>query len=147
MRNTGKGFVEISPTAGAAFSKPIAARGAAFGDLDNDGDTDIVIGVLNDAPLILRNDGTKNHWLGISLQGSKANRAGLGARVTVKQTDGRQQTFDVSRAGSYISSHDPRLIVGLGADGAVAEVITRWPGGRAQKIVKPQLDRYHIVRE
>ena len=147
MRNTGKGFVEVSPTAGAAFSKPLAARGAAFGDLDNDGDTDIVIGVLNDAPVILRNDGTKNHWLGISLQGSKANREGLGARVTVKETSGRQQIFDVSRAGSYISSHDPRIIAGLGADGAVAEVEIRWPGGRIQKIVKPQVDRYLAVKE
>jgi hypothetical protein len=147
MRNTGKGFVEVSPTAGAAFSKPVAARGAAFGDLDNDGDTDCVIGVLQDAPVILRNDGTKNHWLGISLQGGKANRDGLGARIKVKESSGRQQIFDVSRAGSYISSHDPRIIIGLGAGGAVAEVEIRWPGGGVQKIVKPQVDRYLAVKE
>ena len=61
MRNTGKGFVNISSTAGAAFSVPIAARGAAFGDLNNDGQMDIVISELNAAPIVLRNNGTKNH--------------------------------------------------------------------------------------
>ena len=57
------------------------------------------------------------------------------------------QLFDVSRAGSYISSHDPRIIAGLGADGAVAEIAIHWPGGRMQKIVKSQIDCYHVVRE
>jgi hypothetical protein len=147
MRNTGKGFVEVSPTAGAAFLKPVAARGAACGDLDNDGDTDIVIGVLNDAPVILRNDGAKNRWLGLALQGNKSNREGLGARVTVKQADGRQQIFDVSRAGSYISSHDPRLLIGLGADATPPEITVRWPGGDIQTVAKPQIDRYIIVKQ
>src|SRR6266849_4567672 len=106
MRNTGKGFVNVSATAGAAFNKPLAARGAAFGDLNNDGQIDIVIGELNGAPIILRNNGTKNHWLGIRLVGAKSDRDGIGAHVTVTDNSGRRQSFDVSAAGSYLSSND-----------------------------------------
>ncbi|MFN2514137.1 MAG: FG-GAP repeat domain-containing protein, partial [Pyrinomonadaceae bacterium] len=83
MRNTGKGFVNVSATAGAALNNPIAGRGAAFGDLNNDGQVDVAIAVLDGPPLILRNMGTRNHWLGISLAGSKSNRSGIGARLTV----------------------------------------------------------------
>src|SRR4029078_4926710 len=65
LRNLVSSFTNVSATAGPAFNQPIVARGAAFGDLDNDGQLDVVIGVLNDAPIILHNGGTKNHWLGI----------------------------------------------------------------------------------
>src|SRR5712692_4267021 len=106
MRNTSKSFVNVSATAGAAFNLPIVARGAAFGDLNNDGQIDIVIGELNGAPLILRNDGTKNHWLGIRLIGTKSNRDGIGARIIVTDNSGRRQIFDVSAAGSYLSAND-----------------------------------------
>src|ERR1051325_8140629 len=82
MRNTGKGFVNVSNTAGQPFLNPVAARGAAFGDLDNDGDTDIVVAVLDGSPLILRNDGTKNHWLGLQLS-ADGKRTAYGARVRV----------------------------------------------------------------
>ena len=147
LRNIGAGFVNVSPTAGAAFAQPLAARGAAFGDLDNDGDTDVVIGVLNAAPVLLRNEGAKNHWLGVSLLGDKSNRQGLGARLTVTESDGRKQIFDVSGAGSYLASNDPRVLIGLGAEGTVVEIAIRWPGGRVQKILKPNIDRYLMVKE
>jgi hypothetical protein len=81
-------FVNVSASAGASFNQPYAARGAAFGDLDNDGDTDIIMGVTDGAPLILRNDGTKNHWLGLSLSGAKSHRSGTGARVVVTDSTG-----------------------------------------------------------
>src|SRR5205807_251980 len=115
MRNMGKGFVDVSATAGPAFNLPIVARGAAFGDLNNDGQVDVVVGVLDGSPLILRNNGTKNHWLGIRLVGSKSNRDGSGARVVVTDTNDRRQIFDVSSAGSYLSSSDSQIIAGLGA--------------------------------
>ncbi|HEV7903361.1 MAG TPA: VCBS repeat-containing protein, partial [Pyrinomonadaceae bacterium] len=76
-------FANVSASAGAAFNQPYAARGAAFGDLDNDGDTDIVLAVTDGAPVVLRNDGTKNHWLGLSLSGTRSHRAGTGARLVV----------------------------------------------------------------
>ncbi|HEY9402978.1 MAG TPA: CRTAC1 family protein [Pyrinomonadaceae bacterium] len=140
-------FLNVSASAGASFNQPYAARGAAFGDLDNDGDTDIVLGVTDGAPVVLRNDGTKNHWLGLSLAGTKSHRSGTGARVSVIDATGRRQTFDTTAAGSYLSANDPRLLVGLGAAAGVASIEIRWPSGRKQTISKPEIDRYLTIRE
>jgi len=147
MRNTGKGFVNISATAGAAFTLPLAARGAAFGDLNNDGQVDAVVVVLDDVPVILKNNGTKNHWLGISLVGTKSNRGGIGARVTVTNVLGQRQIMDVSSAGSYLSSSDPRIVFGLGSAKAVKSVEVRWPSGRVQTGENPAIDRYLRIDE
>ena len=147
MRNTGKGFVNISATAGAAFNTPASARGAAVGDLNNDGQPDLVVAVLEAAPVILRSAGTTNHWLGISLVGSKSNRNGIGARVTVTNATGQKQIFDVSTAGSYLSSNDPRIIVGLGSAKTIRSIEVRWPSGRVQTIASPGLDRYVTIAE
>ncbi|MDQ3585265.1 MAG: CRTAC1 family protein [Acidobacteriota bacterium] len=140
-------FQNVSSSAGTAFNTPLAARGAAFGDLDNDGDTDIVIGVTDAAPVILRNDGTKHHWLGLSLAGTKSHRSGTGARVSVTDSTGRKQIFDVTNAGSYLSSHDPRIIVGLGAATAVSSIEIRWPSGQKQTVSNPAIDRYATIKE
>ncbi|MGA9997540.1 MAG: CRTAC1 family protein, partial [Pyrinomonadaceae bacterium] len=147
LRNTGKAFVNVSQSAGQAFNGPMVARGAAFGDMDNDGDTDIVVSVLDGPPLILRNDGTKNHWLGITLVGAKSSRNGAGAHVTVTDAAGRKQVFDVSGAGSYLSSNDWRVLVGLGAGAGVKQVEVRWPSGKIQRVENPAIDRYLIVNE
>jgi len=145
MRNTGKGFVNVSATAGPPFAQALAARGAAFGDLDNDGDTDVVVGVVEGAPVIFRNEGTKNHWIGLSLAGAKPNRSALGARVTLVDATGRQQTREVTTAGSYLSSNDPRVLFGLGAAAGVKTLEIRWPSGRTQKIENPGIDRYLTI--
>lgn len=147
MRNTGKMFVNVSASAGGAFNVPLAARGAAFGDLDSDGDTDIIIGVTDGLPVILRNDGTKNHWLGLTLMGTRANRQGIGARVTVTDVGGAKQIFDATTAGSYLSSHDARVIVGLGAAAGGRSVEIRWPGGKKQTVNKLEVNRYHVIKE
>jgi enediyne biosynthesis protein E4 len=147
MRNSGRGFMNVSATAGPAFNVPIAARGAAFGDLNNDGQVDAVVGVLNDAPLVLRNDGTTNHWVGISLAGTKSNRQGIGARVVVLDSVGHKQIFDVSTAGSYLSSNDPRVIAGLGDASGVKSIEVRWPSGRVQTIANPRIDQYIRINE
>ena len=147
MRNTGKSFVNISATAGAAFNAPLAARGAAIGDLNNDGQLDAVVAVLDAAPVILRNNGTANHWLGVTLVGSKSNRSGIGARVTITNMTGQKQIFDVTTAGSYLSSSDPRIVAGLGTAKAVKSVEVRWPSGRVQTIANPPVDRYMKINE
>jgi hypothetical protein len=147
MRNTGKGFVNITATAGTAFNSPVAARGAAFGDLNNDGHPDAVIAVLDDAPIILRNMGTRNHWLGISLTGSKSNRSAAGARVIVTNLAGQKQIFDANTGGSYLSSNDPRIVVGLGNARGVRSVEVRWPSGRVQTLANPRIDRYIRITE
>ncbi|MDT5293406.1 MAG: enediyne biosynthesis protein [Acidobacteriota bacterium] len=144
MRNTGKGFVNVSASAG--LTRLLAARGAAFGDLDNDGDTDVVLAQTDGPPVILRNDGTKNHWLGLALAGAKGNRQGFGARVVVTDAGGARQVFDVTAAGSYLSSNDPRLLVGLGAKTA-RTVEVRWPGGATQTVNNPPVDGYMTITE
>ena len=145
MRNTGRGFVNVSASAGLA--QALAARGAAFGDIDNDGDTDVVLAQTDGPAVILRNNGTKNHWLGLSLVGSKSNRQGFGARVTVTDMAGARQVFDVTASGSYLSSNDPRLVVGLGGKSAVRTIEVRWPDGKTQTLSSPRLDAYQTVRE
>jgi hypothetical protein len=147
MRNTGKGFVNVSATAGPAFGNSLTSRGAAFGDLDNDGQIDVVVGVLDGFPVVLRNNGSKNHWLGLSLTGSRSNRSGIGARIIVTDSAGKKQIFDTNTSGSYLSSNDPRVVVGLGTTSSVPKVEVRWPSGIIQTIVEPRLDRYLIVNE
>src|ERR1043166_2984170 len=145
MRNTGKGFVNVSDAAG--LSMRLAARGAAFGDIDNDGDTDIVLAETDSPPVVLRNNGTRNHWLGLAFVGPKGNRQAIGARVVVTDSAGGRQVFDVSAAGSYLSSNDPRLLVGLGTRPAVRTVEVRWPDGKKQVLHAPAVDSYLTVRE
>ncbi|HEX7956199.1 MAG TPA: CRTAC1 family protein, partial [Pyrinomonadaceae bacterium] len=146
LRNTGRGFANVSAAAGLA--QPLAARGAAFGDIDNDGDADIVLAQTDGPALVLRNNGgAKNHWLGLALAGAKGNRQGLGARVTLTDTAGARQVFDVTAAGSYLSSNDARLLVGLGNRAGVRTVEVRWPGGKTQTLNSPAVDAYHSVRE
>ena len=145
LRNTGRTFANVSASAGLA--EAFAARGAAFGDLDNDGDTDVVLAQTDGPAVVLRNSGAKNHWLGLSLAGAKGNLRALGARVTVTDSSGGRQVFDVTAAGSYLSSNDPRLLVGLGSKTGVRAVEVRWPGGRVQTLNSPAVDTYHTVRE
>jgi hypothetical protein len=147
MRNAGgRSFVNVSATAGAALNAPIVARGAAFGDLNNDGQVDVVINVLNDSPVILDNEGTKNHWIGISLVGATSNRQGIGSRVIVTDNFGRKQIFDVSTCSSYLSANDARIVAGLG-NAAVKSIEVRWPSGRVQTVKTPEFDRYLTINE
>jgi len=146
MLNTGKGFVNVSATAGVAFGNAVIGRGAAFGDINNDGQVDVAIATLDGAPVLLKNNGTKNNWLGVSLVGSKSNRNGIGARVVVTDSNGRRQTFDANTSGSYLASNDPRIIVGLGKASA-ARIEVRWPSGISQTISDPQMNRYTMIEE
>lgn len=147
MLNTGKGFANVSASAGAAFGNALSGRGAAFGDINNDGQVDVAIATLDGGPVILKNDGTKNHWLGISLVGSKSNRNGSGARITITDAAGKKHIVDANTAGSYLSSNDARVLFGLGANEAVKTVEIKWPSGTRQVITAPQIDRYLVVRE
>jgi hypothetical protein len=119
-----------------------AGRGAAFGDLNNDGRMDVVMGTLNNTPLLLLNK-TKNetHWLGLRLQGTKSNRDGLGAIVTVAG-----QTQYTQTAGSYQSASDKRVHFGLGNQKTV-NIEIRWPSGIVQKLTNVMADQYLDVKE
>ena len=147
MRNIGKSFVNVSNSAGPPFNNPIAGRGAAFGDLNNDGQIDMVVSVLNESPLLIKNQGSANGWIGVTLVGSKSNRAGIGARVIVVDGAGRRQIFDVSTSGSYLSANDSRIVAGLGTATEVKSVEVHWPSGRVQTIANPKMKQYLVIRE
>lgn len=147
MLNTGKGFVNVSTTAGVASAGAVIGRGAAFGDVNNDGHVDVVIATLDGPPLVLKNNGTKNNWIGVSLVGARSNRSGIGARITVTDRAGKKQIFDATTSGSYLSSNDGRIIVGLGASTKVRKVEVKWPSGIVQVVNDPPVDRYLVITE
>ena len=99
------------------------------------------------SPVIMRNNGTKNHWIGLTLTGKKSNRKGLGARVIVTDVRGRKTHCDVTTSSSYLSAGDGRVLVGLGAANAPSNVEIRWPSGAVQKIENLPTDRYHSITE
>ena len=134
FRNTGAGkFEEVTGTMGAAFNKPVVARGAAHGDLDNDGDLDIVM-TTNDGPaVLLRNDGVANRSVRLRLVGSRSNRDGLGALVTVK-VGNETQTAMAQSGSSYLSQSERILTFGVGKAQMADTVEVRWPSGRMDRL-------------
>jgi hypothetical protein len=147
FRNLGDGtFEELSDEAGPALGQRHASRGAAIGDFDNDGDLDVLIMNVNEVPSLLRNDAPPhNHWLKIKLVGTKSNRSGIGARVTVRY-GGRVQMQELVSQSSYLSSNDPRLHFGLGAATEV-DIEVFWPSGTLQKLLKVAVDRILTLNE
>jgi hypothetical protein len=142
LRNQGPSFSDVSASLGPAFARPAAGRGAAFADLDDDGDIDIVIATLDGPPRILRNDArTANQWLTVSLRGTRSNRDGIGAIVTVVDDHGRTQSGVCSTASSYQSASDRRVHFGLGAARGVQRVEVRWPSGTVQVLTDVPLNR------
>ncbi len=147
MRNVKGRFQDVSGRSGAAFQKPLAARGAAFGDLDNDGFVDLVVSCNNGSPVILRNQGVHGkHWLALKLVGGSSNRSGVGARVRVT-AGGVVQSAMVTTAGSYVSASDSRLHFGLGDAETAALVEITWPSGTAQKFERVKGGQILTVKE
>ncbi len=144
--NRGK-LTDISRNSGSIFSKALASRGAAFGDLNNDGYIDIAINALNGPAVILKNRGGNNQWLGLDLKGTKSNRDAIGAVVKVVSLNGVSQIQMVSTAGSYLSASDRRLFFGLGKDTEVKQVEIRWPNGKTQKLGKLAVNKLHQITE
>jgi enediyne biosynthesis protein E4 len=131
LRNESGRFVRVTP--GEVFQKDWAGRGAAFGDLDNDGDIDVVVSNIGQNAVVLRNDGGNlRNWLGVRTLGRKSNRDGLGAQVKVVSASGLTQYFTVNTAVGYLSASDKRLLVGLGGDSTARLVEIRWPSGIVQ---------------
>jgi hypothetical protein len=128
--------------ADSGVTSPLAARGAAFGDINNDGCMDAVITTLGGPPILLLNrGGGGNHWLSITLRGTRSNRDGYGARVQVNG-----QTRFATSAGSYVCANDKRLHFGLGsAEKATIEVL--WPSGQKQILNDVRADQFLEVRE
>jgi hypothetical protein len=141
-------FEDATARAGPAFEVLEVGRGAAFGDIDNDGDTDVLIGNNNGTPTLLLNQiGNRNHWVGLRLRGKDAPRDMLGARVAISRA-GRSAMWRRARAdGSYASANDPRVLVGLGGSSGPVLVRVVWPDGRAEEWPDVGIDRYTTLEE
>jgi hypothetical protein len=149
FHNTGKGsFVDSSAEAGEAFSLPAVGRGSAFGDIDNDGDTDVLISNNNGrARLFLNQVGNRNNWMGLRLIGKKFARDMLGARIEIVTAEGSVLWRRVRTDGGYMSSQDQRVLVGLGGSNRVEMVRVRWPSGKAEEWKNPPVNRYVTLLE
>jgi hypothetical protein len=148
FRNTGKGsFVEIVDELGPEFSLLEVSRGAAFGDVDNDGDTDFLV-TNNNGParLYLNQVGNRNHWLGLRLVGT-SGRDMLGAQVEIVVDDKNTLRRRVRTDGSYLSGNDPRVLAGLGAVTRVKAVRVRWPDGVSEEWKDVPVDRYSVLKQ
>ncbi len=149
FRNQGNGtFKETTKEAGAAFKLSEVGRGAAFGDVDNDGDTDVLI-ANNNGPvrLLLNQVGQRNHWVGLRLLDAKAKRDALGAKVVLTRKQKPDLLRRVRTDGSYVSSHDPRVLFGLSNHNEAVKALVSWPSGRREAWDNLTLDQYTTLQE
>ncbi len=146
LRNERGRFVRV--TAGGVLQKEWAGRGAAFGDLDNDGDTDVVVSNVGQPAYVLRNDGgNQQQWLGIRTIGTRSNRDGIGCRIRVVTPAGLVQHYTVTTAVGYLSASDKRVLVGLGAEASASLVEIRWPSGVIQRFEQVKSGQTLIATE
>jgi hypothetical protein len=148
FRNFGKGrFEKVSDALGPDFLRPVAGRGLATADFDNDGDIDIATNNRGDHPELLRNDGgNANHWLEVLLIGTRSNRDGIGS-VLKLTSDGFALVRQCEGGGSYMSASDPRIHFGLGKRARVDSLVVTWPSGQVDKLTNLPVDRIIAVKE
>ncbi|HXW04478.1 MAG TPA: CRTAC1 family protein [Vicinamibacterales bacterium] len=147
FRNTGsRRFVDTTAAAGAAFEQARIGRGAAFGDLDDDGDIDVVVTTNNGPVLLLLNQQSGAHWLQVRLSQEPANRFGVGARVGIERTGRPTLWRRVRTDGSYLSASDGRVHFGLGSSPALDAVVVEWPDGARERWRKVLADRLVTLR-
>jgi enediyne biosynthesis protein E4 len=149
LRNDGGGrFEEVTDRAGPAFALAEVSRGAAFGDIDNDGDTDVIVGnASGPLRLLLNNVGQRRHWIGLRLVGHDVPRDMIGARVAIVKADGSTLWRRARSDGSYASASDPRVLVGLGDSSQPPAVRVMWPDGRTETWTGVPVDRYTTLTQ
>jgi hypothetical protein len=148
LRNVeGHKFVDVSESAGLRKLSKHSGRGAAFADIDNDGDIDVLLINKNDIPTLLRNDGgNTNNWLTIRTEGVRSNRSGIGARVAVTVA-GKRRIFDVRSSESYLSGNDLRVHIGMGDHPRADAVEIRWPSGQLDRYADVSVNTFYLARE
>jgi enediyne biosynthesis protein E4 len=139
-------FAEVASKAGPGFQELHCSRGLAVGDLNNDGQMDLLIANLDEAPSLFQNQGLAGNWLMIQLKGTRSNRSAIGARVTIK-AGALTQMREVKSGGSYQSQSDLRLHFGLGTAKTVDEIKVRWPGGQMQTLRQVHNNQILTVEE
>jgi len=147
FENLGTKFRDVSAQSGSVFSNSYPARGLAVGDFDNDGDLDVLISNNGEAPILLRNDGgNRNNWVGLQLVATKSNPGAVGAVISW-QVGARKFSRLKTAGGSYLASHDPREILGAGANGKIESIEIRWPSGKFDKLTNVPMNVYVTVVE
>jgi len=147
LRNAGSMFVDVSPQSGPVFQERRAARGVAFGDLNNDGFVDVAINCNNGPALLLKNGGNANNWLTIDTIGTRSNRDGIGSQVIITTGTGKRQYAVVSTAASYLSASDKRVHFGLGHATSIKLLEIDWPSGIRQKFADIKANQIFVARE
>ena len=147
LRNVdGRRFRNVTDAIGGGLLIEKSSRGAAFGDFDNDGRTDVVVVNINDRPTLLHNESTGGHFASFRLIGAKSNRDAIGAKITVTAA-GRRQLVEVRSGGSYASHNDLRAHFGLGSATRIDAVEIRWPSGLVERLGAQAADRFYVARE
>ena len=139
-------FHDVSAAAGPAIAAPRNSRGAAAGDLDNDGSLEIVVNDMNGPPSLLRNSGERGNWLLLRLVGRASNRSGIGARVAVV-TGKHRQVDEVRSGGSYVSQNDLRLHFGIGGAAKADRIEVAWPSGRKEAFLDVKANEVAVLEE
>jgi hypothetical protein len=149
FHNTGVELKNVSKESGPVFEQRLSSRGLAIGDFDNDGAVDVLIAVNDGAPVLLHNDvGALHNWLGLKLVGKKCNPDAVGARITWQAGNLKQSRMKVG-GGSFLSSHDPRVVLGLGKQTKIDWLEIKWPlpSGRVQRFTGLPINRYVTIVE
>jgi hypothetical protein len=146
LENRGGRFEDVTASAGTGLAVLASSRGAAVGDLDADGDLDIVVSNLDETPTLLRNDGATGHWARVSLRGRAPNRDAIGATVRLEGAGRRQVRMRLAGSG-FLGSEDPILHFGLGAAERVARLEVTWPDGEVTRYDDLPADRLLVVDE
>jgi hypothetical protein len=144
-RNVRGRFQDVSEASGSGIVERHSSRGAAFGDVDNDGSIDILINNQNEPPSLLKSSHRTGNWVQLRLEGTTSNRSAIGARVLLT-SGGRTQTDEVRSGGSYLSQNDFRLHFGV-ANESLADLEVRWPAGGVQKFPRIPVNRNIVIRE